>query len=69
MVPDVSGVLEDCIEVIECKEIKQFYKQNTESLVECYEIANDNNLRSIKQVLYDFEMLSSCLSKEVKEKI
>ncbi|MEM8677502.1 MAG: P-loop NTPase fold protein, partial [Cyanobacteria bacterium P01_G01_bin.67] len=66
---DLDAALKDFIKEIDNSEIKSVLSKNTKLIEEIYHQAGYQNLRSLKQIILDFERIFQGLSKPAKSKI
>ena len=65
---DLHGALEDFIEKVENSEIRNIFKENTQLIEGIYQTAEYRNLRSLKQIILDFERIFRGLPDKAKDK-
>ena len=57
VVTDLNDALDEFIKTVQCDTTKRHLCENKEQLVALYKCANHNNLRHLKQTIWDFERL------------
>ncbi len=67
--PDLENALEDFIKEIKNLDLQRFLSDNTELIDNLYRQAQYNNLRSLKQIILDFERIFQELSEKDKSKL
>jgi hypothetical protein len=68
VVPEIDTALNDFIDKVIDKSTRAFLRKNKSFVKEIYLIANYENLRLLKQALWDFERLYKTLGKVIKKK-
>ena len=59
VVPDIDGAINHFITLVSDESVKNFYQQNIDEIIECFNCAKKQNLRHLKQALWDFERLEA----------
>lgn len=65
---DLTGALEHFIKFVHTENVNNLYKDKKELIMELYTSSEYNNLRHLKQALWDFERLYQNLPEEAKDK-
>lgn len=65
--PDFDGALIHFIEQVDCSYVKKIYLKNTQVIRDLYDSSAYENLRHLKQSLWDFERLCLHLTEKIKE--
>ena len=64
--PDFEGALENFITSTDKEEVRKFLSDNTNTIKELYRTAKCDNLRTLKQIVLDFERIFKSLPEHVK---
>lgn len=65
--PDFDGALEHFINQVNCTDVKEIYLNNTSVIKNLYDSSAYENLRHLKQSLWDFERLYLHLTEKIKD--